>query len=115
MSFRFFSHQANDEVFFFEAAKTIVTDNGERFEGMPAITDWNARAFVGAKGYAKINNVLATMDRGQYCRRAEHYESLAARGGFTVEESRVIPASETSRFVKYLVMVLAPHDEGTQP
>ena len=42
---------------FFEAAKTVVTDNGERFEGMPAITAWNAKAFVGAKGYAKINSV----------------------------------------------------------
>ena len=41
----------------FAAAKTIVTDNGERFEGMAAITAWNARAFVGAQGYAKINNV----------------------------------------------------------
>lgn len=41
---------------FFEAAKTIVTDFGERYEGMEAITDWNTKAFVGAGGYAKINS-----------------------------------------------------------
>lgn len=42
---------------FFEVARTIVTDFGERYEGMEAITAWNAKAFVGARGYAKINSV----------------------------------------------------------
>ena len=42
---------------FFKAGKTIVTDNGERFEGMDAITAWNDKAFVGAKGHVAVAHV----------------------------------------------------------
>jgi SAM-dependent methyltransferase len=55
----------------------------------------------------KVNNVLASLDRGQYCRRQEHYTALCREGGMVVEEAVVIPSSATSRFVKYLVMVLS--------
>lgn len=56
----------------------------------------------------KVNNVLASLDRGQYCRRQEHYTTLCRDGGMVVEEATVIPSSAKSRFVKYLVMVLSP-------
>ncbi|RYE88932.1 MAG: class I SAM-dependent methyltransferase [Myxococcales bacterium] len=56
----------------------------------------------------KVNNLFASLDRGQFCRRQEHYESLARRAGLRIDEAVVIPASATARFVKYLVMVLSP-------
>jgi|GEM_PF-4964084 len=48
----------NDAVLgFFQTGNTLVIDAGERFEGMQAISAWNDRALVGAKGHAAITNV----------------------------------------------------------
>lgn len=56
----------------------------------------------------RINNVLASLDRGQFCREQEGYERLVAQGGLVHRESVVVSSHPTKGRVKYFVMKMDP-------
>jgi hypothetical protein len=55
-----------------------------------------------------LNNFYARMDRGRYCRMQSAYESLAERGGFQLEESRLVRCHPRTGLTWYLMMALTP-------
>jgi len=55
-----------------------------------------------------LNNVLAALDRGRFCRWREQYERLVAGGDFALIDSTIVPSSPQGGRVKYLVMTLEP-------
>ncbi|HEY0467640.1 MAG TPA: class I SAM-dependent methyltransferase [Polyangiaceae bacterium] len=55
-----------------------------------------------------ISNLLASMDRGRYCRRREQYEALVAKTGLRVLESTVIRCHPKHGLAKYLLMTIEP-------
>jgi SAM-dependent methyltransferase len=55
-----------------------------------------------------ISNVLASLDRGRYCRTKEGYEDLVKRAGFAVGESVVVRSYPRTGLAYYVVMTLAP-------
>ncbi len=57
---------------------------------------------------APLNNVLASLDRGRYCRQPRGYEWLAEEGGLTVDKSLTIPSAPGREHVRYFVMQLSP-------
>ena len=57
-----------------------------------------------------LNNVLAALDRGRFCRWQEQYERLVARGDLALIDSAIVPSSPQGGRVKYLVMTLQPRE-----
>ena len=55
-----------------------------------------------------LNNVLAALDRGRFCRWQEQYERLVARGDLALIDSAIVPSSPQGGRVKYLVMTSEP-------
>lgn len=55
-----------------------------------------------------VNNLLARLDRGRFCRRRAHYEALARSAGFTVERSEIVRSHPKRGLAKYLLMSLEP-------
>lgn len=56
----------------------------------------------------RINNVLASLDRGQYCREQEGYERLVGAGGLVLKDSIVTSSHPDGGRVKYLTMKMDP-------
>jgi SAM-dependent methyltransferase len=55
-----------------------------------------------------FNNVLASLDRGQFCRTPAGYESLARASGLTLERSYPVRSHPTRGLVQYFIMSLVP-------
>lgn len=54
------------------------------------------------------NNLIASLDRGRYCRDPSGYEQLALRAGLKRTRSRCVPSHPTRGLVEYFVMDLLP-------
>ncbi len=54
------------------------------------------------------NNVLASLDRGQFCRTPTGYETLARASGLTLERSYPVRCHPTRGLVQYFIMSLRP-------
>ncbi len=55
-----------------------------------------------------INNILAYLDRGRYCRDREGYEAIASAAGLRIEASDLVPTHPSNKRVVYLMMTLVP-------
>ena len=55
-----------------------------------------------------VSNLLASMDRGKFCREGSGYAALAERGGFEVVESRLLRSYPVTGLAWYFIMKLAP-------
>lgn len=55
-----------------------------------------------------VNNLLARLDRGRFCREKAAYEALVQRAGFSLRESRLVRSHPTRGLAKYLLMSLEP-------
>lgn len=53
-----------------------------------------------------ISNLLASMDRGRFCRRRPQYEALVASAGLRVVESTVVRCHPKTGLGKYLLMTI---------
>jgi SAM-dependent methyltransferase len=53
-----------------------------------------------------ISNLLASMDRGKFCRHREQYEALVAQAGLRVVESTIIRCHPKHGLAKYLLMTI---------
>jgi SAM-dependent methyltransferase len=54
-----------------------------------------------------VNNALAYLDRGKFCREKEGYEAIARAAGLRIEASDLVPSHPSNRYVVYLMMTLA--------
>jgi SAM-dependent methyltransferase len=54
------------------------------------------------------NNMLASLDRGQFCRTPAGYEALARASGLKLERSYPVRSHPTRGLVQYFVMSLVP-------
>jgi SAM-dependent methyltransferase len=61
-----------------------------------------------------LNNLIARLDRGRYCRTKEAYEALAAGGGLEVTSSDVIRCHPRTGLVWYLIMTLQVRMSGSR-
>jgi len=59
-----------------------------------------------------ISNLLASMDRGKFCRRREQYEALVAKAGLEVRESAIVRCHPKHGLAKYLMMTIEPPARG---
>jgi hypothetical protein len=55
-----------------------------------------------------LNNTLAYLDRGRFCRSVAEYEALVRGAGLRIEASDLVPSHPNSGRVVYLMMTLAP-------
>lgn len=55
---------------------------------------------------APLNNLLARLDRGRFCRASHGYVELAERAGFAVSSSSLVGNRADGGFVRYWVMML---------
>lgn len=55
---------------------------------------------------ARLNNLLARLDRGRHCRSAERYVALAARAGLELLETAVVESRPGGGRAKYFIMTL---------
>jgi SAM-dependent methyltransferase len=53
-----------------------------------------------------LNNVMAKLDRGKFCRTESEYHALVDRAGLRRSQSLIIKSHPKSNSVKYLVMTL---------
>jgi SAM-dependent methyltransferase len=60
----------------------------------------------------RVSNLLARMDRGRYCRRAEEYLALAESAGLQVIDERIVRSHPRTGLAKYFMMTLAPRRSG---
>lgn len=57
---------------------------------------------------AFVNNALAAMDRGRFCRHPDAYAAVARSAGLEVKKAFVMASSPTSDRVRYWIMALEP-------
>lgn len=55
-----------------------------------------------------VSNLLASLDRGKFCRTKPEYEALVSRAGLKLAASDVIRCHPTRGLAKYLTMTLEP-------
>ena len=61
-----------------------------------------------------INNTLAWLDRGRFCRTPERYQQLAREAGYETATTETINCNPNGNgFAKYFVMVLTPQATHT--
>lgn len=52
------------------------------------------------------NNLLASLDRGRFCRKEEQYRALAERAGFVIDDAYMMGNRPNGGRVRYFVMML---------
>jgi SAM-dependent methyltransferase len=57
---------------------------------------------------ALVNNLLARLDRGKFCRYEEQYYDLVSKSGMSRAAAEITRSHPDSERVKYLVMILEP-------
>ena len=74
--------------------------------GSPALRRIGTLDIVYVKGMV-VNNVLASLDRGRHCRKAERYRELAERSGLAVSDEYLMSNRPNGAgSVRYWVMML---------
>ena len=53
-----------------------------------------------------VSNLLASLDRGKFCRRREQFEDLVRRASLRVIESAIVRSHPTRGLAKYLMMTI---------
>jgi SAM-dependent methyltransferase len=55
-----------------------------------------------------VNNLLARLDRGRYCRHELEYHALVEKSGLRLDSSRVLPSRPVTGLAQYLYLDLRP-------
>ena len=55
-----------------------------------------------------VNNFLAGLDRGQYCRHEQEYYRLVEQSGLKLEKSQILRSRPHTGLAQYLYMTLRP-------